>query len=207
MAKILIIDDHPVVRKGVRRILEEEIPFLQTEEAGNPHEAIIRIKENEYDLVLLDINLPGKSGIILLEDVKTMKPDLPVLMLSMFPEKDYALRAMKLGASGYLTKDSVDEELIKAVNRILSGRKYISDTLAEALIENDGEPAPLHKKLSNREFEIMIKIAQGINLKEIANILSISEKTVSTYKTRILRKLKCDNTADLIKYALREGLV
>ncbi|NOY38199.1 MAG: response regulator transcription factor [Chlorobi bacterium] len=207
MIRILIIDDHPVVRIGVRRILEEGISFLETDEAGDAREAMKRIRGNTYNLILLDINLPGKSGMVLLEDLRNMIPELPVLMLSMYPEKDYALRALKLGAAGYLTKNSLDEELIKAVNRILDGHKYISESLAEALIDHSGNDQPPHARLSNREFEIMIKISQGESMKEIADILSISEKTVSTYKTRILEKLQCTTTADLIRYALKAGLV
>ncbi len=207
MVRILIIDDHPVVRKGVRRILEEEISFIQPDEAGNAHEAMGMIRENEYELVLIDINLPGKSGMILLEDLHALKPELPILMLSMYPEKDYALRAMKLGASGYLTKSSLDEDLVKAVKKILSGRKYISEALAEILIDYNGVPKLPHERLSNREFEIMTYLARGESMKNIAEIMHISEKTVSTYKTRILEKLGFTNMAEIIKYALEKGLV
>ncbi|HHJ11220.1 MAG TPA: response regulator transcription factor [Bacteroidetes bacterium] len=206
MIRILIIDDHPVVRKGVRRILEEGISFLETDEAGNGETALKLLHNNDYDLVCMDINLPGKNGMVLLESFKILKPELPVLILSMYPEKDYALRAVKMGASGYLTKDSLDEELIRAVNKILNGHKYISDSLAELLIDHNGLNKPLHTKLSNREFEIMISIVQGKSVKEIAEAMAISDKTVSTYKSRILEKLECKSTVDLIKYALQAGL-
>ncbi len=206
MIRILIIDDHPVVRKGVRRILEEGISFLETDEAGDGQTAGKLVRENTYDLVCMDINLPGKSGISLLEDFKALKPDLPVLMLSMYSEKDYALRALKLGASGYLTKDSLDEELIRAVNKILSGHRYLSESMADLLIDYEGTNKPLHASLSSREFEIMHYLVQGKSIKEIADILALSDKTVSTYKSRILEKLKCKSTVDLIKYAMQEGL-
>lgn len=207
MIRILIIDDHPVVRKGVFRILEEGFSFVQIDEAGDAGQAMKNILKNDYDLVLLDINLPGKSGMTLLEDIKTTRPELPVLMLSMYAEKDYGLRAMKLGASGYLTKDSIDSTLIKAVNRILNGHKYISESLAEALLSHNGNNKPPHSRLSNREFEILIKIVQGASIRDIAEMLSISEKTVSTYKSRLMEKLGCSSTADLVQYALKAGLI
>ena len=206
MIRILIIDDHPVVRKGVRRILEEGISFLETDEAGDGKTAGKLVRDNSYDLVCMDINLPGKSGISLLEDFKTLKPELPVLMLSMYPEKDYALRALKLGASGYLTKDSLDEDLIRAVNKILSGHRYLSESMADLLIDYDGINKPLHASLSSREFEIMHYLMQGKSIKEIADTLALSDKTVSTYKSRILEKLECKSTVDLIKYGIQEGL-
>lgn len=207
MIEILIVDDHPVVRKGVCRILEEGISFLQIDEAGDAKEAIGKITEKDYHLVLLDINLPGRSGMSLLEDIKVLKPETPVLMLSMYPEKDYGLRALKLGASGYLSKESLDDTLIRAVHRILDGHKYISGELAESLVQQNGNNKPPHDRLSNREFEILIKIVQGMSMRDIAKMLSISEKTVSTYKARLMDKLGCRTTADLVRYALKAGLV
>ena len=207
MIEILIVDDHPVVRKGVCRILEEGISFLQIDEAGDAKEAFQKITVKDYHLVLLDINLPGRSGMSLLEDIKVLKPDTPVLMLSMYPEKDYGLRALKLGASGYLSKESLDDTLIRAVHRILDGHKYISGELAESLVQQNGNNKPPHERLSNREFEILIKIVQGMSIRDIAKMLSISEKTVSTYKARLMEKLGCRSTADLVRYAMKSGLV
>ena len=207
MIEILVVDDHPVVRKGVCRILEEGISFLQIDEAGDAKEAFQKITVKDYHLVLLDINLPGRSGMSLLEDIKVLKPDTPVLMLSMYPEKDYGLRALKLGASGYLSKESLDDTLIRAVHRILDGHKYISGELAESLVQQNGNNKPPHERLSNREFEILIKIVQGMSIRDIAKMLSISEKTVSTYKARLMEKLGCRSTADLVRYAMKSGLV
>lgn len=208
MISILIADDHSVVREGVKHILSD-MPEAVLSEAGNGQEALDKIQKKDYDLVLLDIAMPGKDGLDVLRDIKSGKPHTKVLILSMFPEEQYALRALKSGASGYLTKESIPEELIKAIRKILRGGKYISSEFSDKILssfDNDAEK-PVHESLSNREYQVMRMIASGKTLSEMADELFLSVKTVSTYRTRILEKMNLKNNAEIMHYAVKNSLV
>jgi two-component system invasion response regulator UvrY len=207
--KILIADDHAVVRKGVRHILSEFPDDVTASEAGDSYEVIDKIRKNDYDIVLLDIAMPGKDGLEALKEIKIEKPKLPVLILSMFPEEQFALRALKSGASGYLTKESIPEELLKAIKKILRGGKYVSESFSDELllvIDRDVEKLP-HETLSDREYQVMLMIAAGKTRKEIAEKLFLSVKTVSTYRTRILEKMGMKTNADLTNYMNKHNLI
>ena len=207
--KILITDDHKIVRDGLKEILKQ-VPDIETiTEANDGSEALALCHSNNFDLILLDISLPDMTGLEVLQTLIRKKPAQKVLILSMHPQEQYALRALKLGASGYLTKSTAAEELIIAVMRINAGGKYISSSLAEniALHLDKDFSKPLHDSLSEREFEIMIKIAAGKPLHEIGNELCISGKTVSTYRSRIMEKMGLTKNAELIQYCIRNGLV
>ena len=209
MIKILIADDHAVVREGVKHILSEIPDMVIAGEAGRGQEVLEKVGKNEYDLILLDIAMPGRDGLEILKDLKIQKPKLPVLILSMFPEEQYALRALKSGASGYLTKDSIPDELIKAIQKIVRGGKYISSSFSEKMLfsfDSDAEK-PLHETLSDREYQVMRMIASGKTLKEIADELALSVKTVSTYRSRILDKTGMKNNVELTHYAVKHRLV
>lgn len=207
MPDFLVIDDHPVVRRGIREILEEMEGKVSVDEAGTAAGGLKKVQTRKYDMVLLDIKLPDRSGLDTLENIRHLKPDLPVLIISVYPEEQYAVRALKTGASGYLTKESAPDELIHAVHTIMEGNRYITQSIAEhifTLLSHDG---PLHSSLSNREYEVMIQIAKGKSLKEIGEILFLSEKTISTYRTRIMEKMNMHSNAELIKYALQNKLI
>lgn len=209
MIKILIADDHAVVRKGVRHILSELPDDVTVNEAGDSYEVIDNIRKNDYDLVLLDIAMPGKDGLEALKQIKTEKPKLPVLILSMFPEEQFALRALKSGASGYLTKESIPEELLKAIQKVLRGGKYVSESFSDEILlslDRDVEKLP-HETLSDREYQVMLMIAAGKTRKEIADKLFLSVKTVSTYRTRILEKMGLKTNADLTNYVNQHNLI
>jgi len=209
MIKVLIADDHTIVREGLKQILSESSDIIASGEARNGKEVLNKIIKNDYDVVLLDISMPGRGGIDILKEIKSIKPKLSVLILSMYPEEQYAVRALKTGASGYLTKESASDELINAIRKVYLGGKYISSTLAEKLafyLENDIERTP-HDKLSNREFHVMCMIASGKTVNKIAEELSLSPKTISTYRSRILEKMKMKTNAELIHYAIKNRLV
>lgn len=207
MPKYLIIDDHPIVRKGLRQTLEEMPGVSMITEAGNSQEGLREFLDNDFDAVLLDINLPGKSGLEILADMKAMKPKVPVLIISMYPEEQYAIRALKSGASGYLTKEKASDELPQAILKLTSGGKYITPSIAEKIFNGFDSESSKHELLSNREFEVMMHISKGKPIKEIANMLSVSEKTVSTYRSRILEKMNMQSNADIVKYMIREDLI
>jgi len=207
MPKFLIIDDHPIVRKGIRQILEEMSGVIITDEAASAAEGLKKFNQNDYDVVLLDIHLPGKSGLDVLGDMKYMKPGIPVLIISMYPEEQYAIRVLKSGASGYLTKESAPDELLAAIRKVLDGRRYITQALAEKIFDGLDKDHRRHEMLSNREYEVMIQISRGKSIKEIAGILSVSEKTVSTYRSRTLEKMGMNSNAELMKYVIQEGLI
>ena len=208
MIRIIIVDDHPVVRRGLKQILHEEPDVKVVGEAENAQEAFKIIRTIDCDAVVLDISLPGASGVEILNQLKHEHQKLPVLILSVHPEEQYAVRVMKAGASGYLTKESAPEELVKAIRKIIAGGKYISSSLAERLITDiDASGKPRHEKLSDREFEIMRMIAQGKAIKTIAEELYLSEKTVSTYRTRLLEKMNMTTNAEIISYALKNKLI
>lgn len=209
MIKILIADDHAVVRKGLKQILAETSDIIATDEAINGQEVLEKIRKNDYDIVMLDISMPGRNGLDILKQVKNEKPEMSVLILSMHPEEQYAVRALKAGASGYLTKDSAPDELILAIRKISQGRKYITSSLAERLafyLEVDSEK-PLHEALSDREYEVMRMIASGKTVREIAEELFLSIKTISTYRSRILEKMGMKNNTELVHYALKNRLL
>jgi two-component system invasion response regulator UvrY len=209
MTRILMADDHELVRRGLRQLLAESLPKAEIAEASDARQTLDFARKQEYDIVLLDINLPDRNGIEVLQDLKQLKPQLPVVMLTAFPEKDYAVRAFKLGAAGYVSKQSAASELITAIGKVLAGGRYITSTLAEALASTvAGEsPAEPHEALSNRELQVLRKVAQGKPLKEIAAELSLSEKTVGTYRMRISQKLGLSTNVEIARYALRHKLV
>jgi two-component system, NarL family, invasion response regulator UvrY len=209
MIKIFIADDHPVVRMGIKQILSEVKDMTVADEAGTGQETLKKVAKNDYDVILLDISMPGRNGLDILRELKNKKPKIPVLILSIYPEDQYAVRVLKLGAAGYLTKESVPEELINAIRKVAQGRKYISPSLAEKLatdLELNSDKPP-HENLSDREYQVLCLLASGKRLKDIADTLSLSIKTISTYRTRILEKMKMDNNAELIRYALQNNLV
>jgi DNA-binding NarL/FixJ family response regulator len=209
MIKILIADDHAIVREGLKQILSESSDLVVVDEASTGQEVLEKIHKNDLDLVVLDIAMPGRGGLDILKEIKTQKPRLPVLMLSMYPEEQYAVRVLKSGASGYLTKESAPGELVKAIRQISQGKKYISPTLAEKLaIDLEISPDRLpHETLSDREYQVMCMIASGKTLKEIADELSLSIKTISTYRSRILEKMHMKTNAELTHYAIKNRLV
>jgi DNA-binding NarL/FixJ family response regulator len=208
MIRVIIVDDHPVVRRGVRQIITAEQDMQVAGEAVNAEEALRVVRQTPCDALLLDINLPDTSGFDVLKQLKHECPNLPVLIMSFHEEEPFARQALKAGASGYLMKDSVPEELIKAIRKISSGGRYISQSFAEILASGPASSeAPLHEKLSDREFQIMCHIAAGKSLKEIGRNLCISEKTVSTYRSRILEKMKIYTNSGLTRYALENKLI
>jgi two-component system, NarL family, invasion response regulator UvrY len=209
MIKILIVDDHAILREGLIRIIQFESDMEVAGSVKNAGEAINVLSLNPVDVVILDINMPGRSGLDIIKDIKQLQPEAAILMLSMYSEERFAIRALKAGASGYLTKDMATEELITAVRIIHSGRKYITSTLAESMadsLQDKAEKKP-HDGLSDREFEVMCMLGAGKSVSEIAEILSLSSRTVSTYRSRILQKMNLPNTAKIMQYAITKGLV
>ena len=208
MAKILIVEDHPIFRRGLKEILARESQFAVIGEARDAIEAWEHLRKERWDVVVIDINLPGKSGVELLAELKQQRPKLPKLILSAYPEDQYALRMLRAGASGYLTKDRTPEELVKALMKLLRGEKYVSDSLADKLVSNlDRSGKPPHESLSDREYEVMRMIAAGKAPREIASLLHLSPRTVNTYRARVLQKLKLKNNAQLIHYAIENKLL
>lgn len=208
MVRILIADDHPVVREGLKKMFEKVSDISIAGEASNGQEVLNKIEQNDYDLVLLDISMPGRDGLDILRELRRKRPHLPILILSMHSEEQYAIRSLKAGASGYLTKKSISDELIKAVQEVACGGKYITSSLSEKLasyIRNNTEK-PIHEILSDREHFVMRMIVKGRTRKEIAKELSLSVNTISTYRARILKKLKMKNSAELIQYAIEKHL-
>lgn len=208
MIRVLIADDHPIVRQGLRNILAEEPDMEVSVEARNAAE-IMEQAGGGWDVAVLDIALPDRSGLDVLKDLKALYPDLPVLMLSMHPEDQYAVRALRGGAAGYVTKESAGEELVKAIRKAVSGGRYVSSNLAEKLafeLAQDREKPP-HEYLSDREFQVLCGLASGKRPGEIADELSVSVKTVSTYRARLLQKMNMKNNAELTYYAVKHGLL
>lgn len=207
--RILIVDDHVIIRKGLKQILADAFSNAVFGEAKNGAEALEEIGKQSWDIVLLDITMPGRSGLDILEQLVNAQPNLAVLVLSMHSEDQYAVRVLKCGAAGYLTKNTASEEVVCAVQKVLSGGKYISATLAEKLASNLSAPVARspHETLSDREYQVMRFIAQGKSVKEIGFELSLSVKTISTYRTRILDKMRLKTNADIIRYAVHERLV
>ncbi|MCX6151325.1 MAG: response regulator transcription factor [Ignavibacteriales bacterium] len=209
MIKILIADDHSIVRQGLKQIVAEENDIVVQGEAGSAEELFPILEKQEFDLIILDINMPGKSGIEILKDISIRFPQIPVLILSMYGEEQYGIRAIKAGAAGYLKKVSAPEELVKAIKKIVGGGKYISPTLAEKLADRLGDKTNKspHEILSNREYEIMCKIASGKSIEEIAEELSISVPTVYTYRNRIFEKMNLKSNVELTQYVLQNKLI
>ena len=209
MTSILMVDDHELVRRGLRQLLAEAFPQLELGEATDARQTLEAVRKRSWDIVLLDINMPGRSGIEVLQELKQLYPRLPVVLLTAFPEKDYAVRAFKLGASGYVSKQSASGELIAAIRKALAGGRYITPILAEALAATVAgeDPAAPHEALSNRELQVLRQVALGKPLKEIAAELALSEKTIGTYRMRISRKLGLGTNVEIARYALLHKLV
>jgi DNA-binding NarL/FixJ family response regulator len=206
---ILVADDHPLVRRGVRNLLEETFSSIQVGEAADGPETLQKVRQQQWDLVILDIGLPGRGGLEVLSDLRTFSRRPPVIIQSMYPEEQYAVRALKTGAAGYLTKQSASEELIAAVRKVLRGGRYITSSLAERLAsELAGDYSrPLHELLSNRELAVLCLLASGKTVKQVAAELALSVKTISTYRSRILKKTGLSSTAELIRYCFQHNLV
>lgn len=206
---VLIADDHAIVRQGLKQILSETEDLLVTGEADDGAEALSLARQQPWDVFLLDVSMPNRNGIDTLKQLKKEFPRLPVLILSMHPEEQYAVRALKAGASGYLTKQSAPEQLVTAIRQVASGKKYVSPTLAMELanaITDDSERPP-HEKLSDREYQTLVMIASGKTLTQIGEELNLSVKTVSVYRARLLEKMRMKNNAELTHYGLKHGLV
>ena len=207
--RILIVDDHAIVLRGVEHVLRAGFTSVEFGEAQTVCEALQYIRKEDWDLVILDIGMPGRSGLEVLQEARQIRPKLPVLVLSGHTEDQYAVRVLKAGAAGYMTKDSASDELVQAVKKVIAGGKYVSSSLAEKLafdLEADSEQS-LHDKLSDREYEVLRWIAQGKTITEIGKDLSLSPKTISTYRTRILEKMRMKNNMELMQYAIMQGIV
>lgn len=207
MIKVIIADDHKLIRAGLRKLFEHEIDIEIAAETEDPNKIIEIVKNTAADLLLLDLQFPGKSGLDILKDVKIVQPKLHVLILSMHPEERYAIRALKSGASGYISKDSDPDQILDAIRKIYSGRKFISPELSEQLLFSMDSNKPLHEYLSDREFQILHLISKGKSQTNIADELSLSVSTVNTYRARILEKLKLKTTSDLIHYSIENRLI
>ena len=209
MIRILIVDDHPIVRRGLKQIVAQEADMIVAGEAATVEEMLAFVRRERCDVVVTDISMPGRSGLEGMEELKQELPDLAVLVMSVHPEDQYGVRALKLGAAGYLTKDSAAEELVTAIRKVVPGGKYVSLTLAEQLAVDVATESgqPLHEKLSTREYQVLCMIASGNSITEIADALALGIKTISTYRTRILDKMVMRNTAELMHYAISRRLV
>jgi two-component system, NarL family, invasion response regulator UvrY len=209
MAKVLIADDHALVRAGLKQYLQDSGRFSTLSEASSGTQVLDMLRADNYDLLILDINMPDRGGLDILKHVRASYPEVRVLVVSGYPERQYAVNVLKAGASGYLPKDGSPDELLKAVGQVLSGRRYVSASLAELLVTelDTDHDRPLHAGLSEREFQIFCKLASGQSVSEIAGELSLSVKTVSTYRTRVLEKMAFKSNADITSYALRNGLM
>lgn len=209
LLKILIVDDHFVVRQGLKNVLLEHLPETQFGEASNAQEALDCVWREPWNLVLLDISMPGRGGLDVLKDLRQNFPKLPVIVLSMHPEEQFAIRVLKLGASSYIRKDSAGHELIKGVETALRGGKYITASIAQQLATNleRNEDGPTHSMLSDREYQVLCLLASGKTVKEVGNELSLSIKTISTYRIRILKKMNLENNSQLMRYAVQNRLI
>jgi DNA-binding NarL/FixJ family response regulator len=208
MARVLIADDHALFRAGLRQFLVQSLPSAEIGESASGNDTLTCLQRAEWDLLVLDINMPDRSGLDILRHVRSGHPGTRVLVLSGYPERQYALNVLRAGASGYIAKDCSPEELLKAVRMVLQGRRYVSDSLAELLLlDLDQADKPLHSLLSDREFQIFGKLAAGHGVSEIGRELCLSVKTVSTYRTRILEKMRMKSNADLTSYALRNEII
>jgi two-component system, NarL family, invasion response regulator UvrY len=207
VTNVLIVDDHPIVRRGLKQVLQDE-PDFSVVEAGHAREALDQIKQHPVDLVIADIDLPGMNGIDLLKEIKRENKHTPVLILSIYPEDQVAVRVLRAGAAGFLSKEAAPEQLVVAIRKILNGGKHISERVADLLVMNLGGTSEksLHEKLSDREFQILTLFGEGKTVKQIAETLSLSVPTVSTYRARILNKMEMKSTAELVRYAIQNRL-
>jgi DNA-binding NarL/FixJ family response regulator len=209
MIQVLVVDDHAIVRKGLKQILAETSDIVVAGEAENGQQMMQSLERNNYGVLVLDINMPGRSGFDMLKDIKLLKPDLPILVQSMHSEDQFAVRVLKAGASGYITKESAADELIKAIRKVCAGGRYVSQALAEKLavgLTSDTAAMP-HETLSDREYQILYLLASGKPPKQIAQELNLSIKTVSTYRSRVLEKLQLKTNAEMVQYAIRNKLI
>lgn len=210
MIRILIADDHAIVRRGMKQLLLEQYPFAEIGEASNVEELISQIvSQKNWDVVVCDMNMPGRSGLDAIMQIKEIAPGLPVLIMSMYPEDQYALRVLKSGAAGYLTKETIHDDIVRAIETVIKGKRYITLSLAEKLAEsvNNESEKPLHEVLSDREFDVFKLLASGKTITEIASQLSLSSTTVSTYRSRIMEKMKMKSNAELARYAIEARLI
>jgi two-component system, NarL family, invasion response regulator UvrY len=209
MIRIAIIDDHAIVRAGLRQFFSDQIDFKVVAEAATGREALDIVRKGEVDVIVLDISMPDQSGVDALAAIKARAPDLPVLILSGFPEEHYATTLLRQGASGYLNKDCDPEEIIKAIRTVFRGRRYITAGVAERLADGlmNGEDRPAHEQLSERELQVFLRLANGETVSHMADSMSLSVKTVSTYRTRVMEKMKLESNSDLTYYALKNGLI
>ncbi len=207
--KILIADDHTIVREGLKQIISNLFGVKSVDEASNGFEVIELVNKNDYSVVILDISMPGKNGLDTLKELKKIKPDLPVLMLSVYDEEQYGIRVLKAGASGFIPKHSEPEEFKNAILRVTSGKKYVSENLADKLVADldIGNINHHHESLSDREFQVFRMIAEGKSIKEISDDLFLSSKTISTYRTRVLEKMGFQGNADIVKYAIEKKII
>lgn len=209
MIRLLLVDDHTIFRSGLKRLFSDEEDIRVADEASDAHEALSKLREQTFDLLLLDIALEGRNGLDALPSIRAQQPNLPVLLLSMYPAEQFALVGLKAGANGYVSKDSEAGELIHAIRQVASGRRYLTPNAAEKILRqlesDDGRPP--HQRLSGREYQIMRMIIDGMSLTEIGEKMFISVKTVSTYRTRILGKMAVNTNAELVLYAVRNGLI
>ena len=208
MIRCIVADDHPIVINGVRQLLHSEFPTAEIVEVYDSESLVRKVIKERWDLVITDLNMPGRSGLDALAEIRNEYPKLPVLVMSMFPEDQYALRVMKAGASGYLVKTSIHEELINAVRTVLGGRKFITSSIAQKLADSlEHNTQVPHELLSNREYDVFILLAQGTNVSEIASKINLSPTTISTYRGRIMEKMNLKSNADLTRYALERNLI
>ncbi len=209
MIRVLIADDHAIVRRGMKQLLLEQYPFAVIGEAANAEELVSEVMQHEWDVVICDMNMPGRSGLDALQQIRELAPRLPVLIMSMYPEDQYALRVLKAGASGYLGKESIHDDLVRAIETVRLGKKFITPGIAEKLAEAVGNNTdrPLHETLSDREFDVFKLLASGQSVSEIAGRLSLSSTTVSTYRSRIMEKMNMRSNAELARYALENRLI
>jgi two-component system, NarL family, invasion response regulator UvrY len=207
--RVLIADDHAIFRKGLKQLLQEEYPFAEIDEAGDAEELVNKSIKEKWDVIITDLSMPGRSGLDALQHIKQASPEVPVLILSMHPEDQYAIRILKAGASGYLNKDAAQHDLIKAVQKVMAGKRYISAAVADKIADSIGRDngKALHELLSDREFDVMKLLSSGKSVSDIASILSLSVTTISTYRARILTKMGMTSNADLTKYALENKLI
>jgi len=210
MIRIAIIDDHAIVRAGLKQFFSEQVDLTVVAEAANGRDAIDIVRKGDVDVILMDLSMPDQSGVDALAAIKARAPDLPVLILSGFPEEHYATTLLRQGASGYLNKDCDPEEIVKAIRTVYRGRKYITAGVAELLADGLGggtADRPAHEQLSEREFQVFLRLAKGETIGHMANSMSLSVKTVSTYRTRVMEKMKLESNSDLTYYALKNGLI
>lgn len=209
MIRIIIVDDHAVVRRGLKQILDETLDLVVADEASSGFELLEKVKKNKFDVVLLDISMPGIDGLDTLKELRIIKPELPVLIFTVYPEDQYAVRVLKAGASGYINKETEPDKLIDAIRKVARGGKYISPYLAELLAFNldMAGKQPIHEKLSDREFQVMLMVAKGKKVKDIAEQLSLSINTINTYRNRILEKMDLKSNVEITHYAIKNQLI